>query len=146
MKEWDIGVDIVDVARFRQLDYFSRKHFYERIFTSKEIEYCLSFEEPAQHFAVTFAAKEAVYKAMNRFYNAKLNEIEVLRDIAGAPYINIRPNRKIAKSKSGALNQPFEIRVSMSHSTSYAVAFAMVSSSERALRNFKLHIENGVLT
>jgi len=147
MNEWNIGVDIVDVARFRQLDYFSGKRFHERVFTSREIEHCLSFRDPAPHFAANFAAKEAVYKAVNRFYDVKLNEIEVLRDKAGAPYVNLRLNHKeVAKCKSSEMNLPFEIKVSLSHSALYAVAFAVVIYPRRAMRKFKLCIENGVLT
>ena len=82
MSEWNIGVDIVDVARFRRLDYSSSKRFYERVFTPKEIKYCLSYEDSAPHFAATFAAKEAVYKAMNKICEVKLIEIEVLRDLS----------------------------------------------------------------
>jgi len=147
LNEWNVGVDIVDVARFRQLDYSNNKHFYERIFTSREIEHCLSFGDPAPHFAANFAAKEAVYKAMSRFYDLKLNEIEVLRDQTGAPYINLCPNlEESSGDQSSGMNLSFDIKVSLSHSASYAVAFVVVSDSARAIRNFKLRIENGVLT
>jgi len=146
MNEWNIGVDIVDVARFRQLDFLSSKHFYERVFTSREIEYCLSFKDSAPHFAANFAAKEAVYKAMNRFYDCKLDEIEVLRNKTGAPYINLYINHKeVAKDRGSKINLPFEIKVSLSHSGLHAIAFAVVSYSRGAIRNFKLHIEKGVL-
>ena len=137
MKEWNIGVDIVDVDRFRRLDYFSGKRFYERVFTSREIEHCLSFKDPASHFAANFAAKEAVYKALNKFYDVKLNEIEVLRDKAGAPYINLRLNH---------MHLPLEIKVSLSHSALHAIAFAVMSYPKSAIMNFELHMENGVLT
>lgn len=139
MSEWNIGVDVVDVARFRQLDYFSNRRFYERVFTSREIEHCLSFRNSAPHFAANFAAKEAIFKAFNGLYEVKLNEIEVLRDKAGAPYVDLRLNHKtVAKGESNEMNLPFEIKVSMSHSASYAVAFAVVSCSQKAIRNFKL--------
>ena len=60
MNEWNIGVDIVEIARFQQLDYSSNKQFYKRVFTLNEIKYCLSFSSPAPHFAANFAGKEAV--------------------------------------------------------------------------------------
>ena len=139
MNEWSIGVDIVDVSRFRQLDYFSSKRFYERIFTPREIKHCLSFRSSAPHFAANFAAKEAVYKALNGLFEVKLNEIEVLRHKAGAPYVNLRLNHKaVVRDESNAMHQPFEIKVSLSHSASYAVAFAVVSCSQKAIRNFEL--------
>jgi holo-[acyl-carrier protein] synthase len=126
--KWNIGVDIVDVDRFRRLDYFHSKKFYERIFTQREIKYCLSFEDPAPHFAANFAAKEAVCKALNGFYNIKLNEVEVLRDEGGAPYVTLRIGRKeIAKHSDTNKKLSTCIRISLSHSTLHAIAFAVVA-------------------
>jgi len=147
MNEWNVGVDVVDIARFRQLDYSGNKRFYERIFTMREIQHCLSFKESAPRFAANFAAKEAVYKAISRFYEVKLNEVEVLRDGAGAPYVNLRPlNKEVDKGMGSRKSLPFEIKVSLSHSASYAVAFAVVSCSQRAIRNLKLRIGKRALT
>jgi len=145
MNEWNVGVDVVDIARFRRSDYLSNKRFYERIFTTREIQHCLSFRDSASHFAANFAAKEAVYKALSGFYEAKLNEIEVFRDKAGAPCINLL-NKGVNKRISSRQNPPFEIKVSLSHSASYAVAFAVAICSQRAIRNFKLSIEKCALT
>jgi holo-[acyl-carrier protein] synthase len=78
--EWNIGVDMVEIARFQQLKYQSNKQFYTRVFTPNEIKYCLSFSCPEPHFATNFAGKEAVYKAVNMFCDVKLNSIEILRD------------------------------------------------------------------
>lgn len=127
MKKWNIGVDIEDVARFRRSDYFHNKQFYEQVFTQKEIKYCLSFEDPAPHFAANFAAKEAVYKALNRFYDIRLNEVEVLRDERGAPHINLCVSHKEeTKHPNSKMKLPFYIKVSLSHSASHAIAFAVV--------------------
>jgi len=136
MGEWNIGVDVVEVARFKCLDYPSHKQFYERVFTSREIEYCLSFKTPAPHFAVNFAGKEAVYKAINKFYDVKLRDIEILRDNDGEPHVNLHLNYQDAtKNESQGMTLPFEVKVSLSHSSSYAVAFAVVSSPLRLIRD-----------
>ena len=138
MGEWNIGVDVVEVDRFKWLDYPSHKRFYERVFTSREIEYCLSFKTPAQHFAVNFAGKEAVYKAVNRFCNVKLRDIEILRDKDGTPYVNLHLDHPGAKNESQETRLPFRVEVSLSHSSSYAVAFAVVSGPLRLIRDPKL--------
>jgi holo-[acyl-carrier protein] synthase len=130
MSEWNVGVDIVDVNRFRSLQYSDHKRFYKRVFTLKEIEYCLSFKLPAPHFAVNFAGKEAIYKAIHQFYDVDLNDIEILRDRDGAPFVNL--NLKcdgVAKEDGKSILSPPEVRVSLSHSSSYAVAFAMAKST-----------------
>jgi len=141
MNEWNIGVDAVEVVRFKLLDYSSHKQFYERVFTSKEIEYCLSFKAPAPHFAVNFAGKEAVYKAINKFYDVKLRDIEILRNEDGAPHVNLRLNHHGAKNESQETRLPFEVKVSLSHSSSYAVAFAVVSISSGLIRDHESKTE-----
>lgn len=58
-----IGVDAVDVARMREV--LSRTpSFRVRTFTDEERAYCEKMNDPTERFAVRFAAKEAVMKAM----------------------------------------------------------------------------------
>ena len=124
MSEWNIGVDMVEIARFQQLGYSSNKQFYKRVFTPKEIKYCLSFSNPAPHFAANFAGKEAVYKAVNMFCDVKLHNIEILRDKNGAPKVNLHLSRK---EKTNHLH----VKVSLSHSLSHAVAFAVAHRTSK---------------
>jgi holo-[acyl-carrier protein] synthase len=125
MNEWNIGVDMVEIARFQQLRYASNKQFYKRVFTTKEIKYCLSFSNPAPHFAANFAGKEAIYKAVNMFCDAKLNTIEILRDENGAPEVNLHLGNK----KENAV---VHVKVSLSHSLSHAVAFAVAHKNTKS--------------
>ena len=118
MSEWNIGVDIVEIARFQQLHYQSNKQFYTRVFTPKEIRYCLSFTSPEPHFAANFAGKEAVYKAVSMFYDININKIEILRDEKASPIVNLHLD---PKEKLELLN----VKVSLSHSFSHAIAFAI---------------------
>jgi len=130
MNEWNIGVDIVEIARFQQLKYQSNKQFYTRVFTPNEIRYCLSFSSPEPHFAANFAGKEAVYKAVNMFCVVKLNSIEILRDDNGSPVVNLH-----LSSEESA--EPLTVKVSLSHSLSHAIAFAV------AYRQAKSANDNG---
>jgi holo-[acyl-carrier protein] synthase len=118
LSEWNIGVDMVEIARFQQLQYLSNKQFYTRVFTPNEIRYCLSFSSPEPHFAANFAGKEAVYKAVNMFYNINLNKIEILRDEKGSPIVNLNLS-------SEEKIEPLTVKVSLSHSLSHAIAFAI---------------------
>jgi holo-[acyl-carrier protein] synthase len=116
--EWNIGVDMVEIARFQQLNYQSNKQFYTRVFTPNEIRYCLSFSTPEPHFAANFAGKEAVYKAVNMFCDVKLNSIEILRNEDGSPVVNLH----LSSEES---TEPLTVKVSLSHSLSHAIAFAV---------------------
>ena len=58
------GVDLIEISRIRNsIQKYSGK-FEERVFTSKEIDYCRSKADPSKHFAARFAAKEACSKAL----------------------------------------------------------------------------------
>ena len=134
MSEWNIGVDIVEIARFVRLNYSSNKQFYMRVFTPKEIEYCLSFKKPAPHFAANFAGKEAVYKAVNRFCDVKLHNIEILRDKDGAPKVNLHLSHE---EKTTAL----DVKISLSHSLSHAVAFAVAQKPSKLESGYNVKAE-----
>lgn len=78
--------------------------------------YCLSKANPYVHFAVRFAAKEAIIKVLSGFSKeSAINEIEVLNDSKGAPYARIHGK------KCGQI----EILISLSHSNDKAIAFAL---------------------
>ena len=59
-----IGIDIIDVERFRKKIFKQNIKFYQRIFLESEIKYCLKFKSPYEHFAGKFALKESVIKSI----------------------------------------------------------------------------------
>jgi holo-[acyl-carrier protein] synthase len=80
----NIGIDLIEVSRFKKLDKKAKGAFLSKIFTKKEIAYCLSHAEPAVHLAGIFAAKEAMSKAAGT-KRYPLIEIEIRHDKVGAP-------------------------------------------------------------
>ena len=59
-----VGIDIIDVERFRKKIFKQNIKFYQRIFLESEIKYCLRFKSPYEHFAGKFALKESVIKSI----------------------------------------------------------------------------------
>jgi len=112
----NIGVDIEDSLRFKQKDYSENKHFYEKIFSEKEIKYCLGKSKPYIHFSGKFSAKEALIKAMSNKLDFK--DIEVLNDETGKPSIYIK---NVLKTN---------ILLSISHTNSDAIAFVVIKETE----------------
>lgn len=111
MKTLSIGVDIAETRRFRKLPYKSNGSFYGKIFTSAEMEYCLSKSDPYPSLAARFAGKEAVIKAGGlRLANA--GDIEISNDKNGRPRVKIKKRRA-------------NILISLSHTKDYAIAFAI---------------------
>ncbi len=82
-----LGVDVVDVERFRTV-LARRPGMVDRLFTAAERAYAEERHDPVERFAVRFAAKEAVLKALGvGFGRVGWHDIEVGRDDAGRPSI-----------------------------------------------------------
>ena len=104
-------MDIIEIDRVARLCRTSPR-FLKRVFTEGEIRYCSSRKNKWQHFAVRFAAKEAVWKALDR-PGVALKDIEVLRTASGRPEVAIRGRR-----------EP-RLRLSLSHGDRHALAVAL---------------------
>ena len=112
----DIGVDIVEIQRVAKA--VRNPRFLKRVFTSTEVAYCRSRKNSAQHFAVRFAAKEAVWKAVGE---PKLlhRDIQVRNRPDGKPEISFpKPFASLAR----------RVSISLSHGRDYAVAMAVYRS------------------
>jgi len=118
-----LGTDLVEVSRMREK--IKKEGFLSIVFTKEELHYCKLKKHPSQHFAARFAAKEAFMKAMGTGWskNAAFNEIEVLNNELGAPYINLHGNTKANYKKVNYAN----IFLSMSHTSSMASATVIIT-------------------
>ena len=81
-----IGIDLEKIDRFKN---FNQQEL-NRIFTTNEIDYANSYNEPESHLAGIWATKEAFIKAVKN-KAIPLKDIEILHDENHAPYINITP-------------------------------------------------------
>jgi len=106
-----IGIDIVDVERFRKKNFLENESFYKKIFTNLEIAYCRNFSDPYPHFAGKFALKEAVKKSIQE--NVVFKNIETF-------HINSKPKIKIENQE-----EKYDFITSISHETKYAIAIAI---------------------
>ncbi|GAA3006513.1 holo-[acyl-carrier protein] synthase [Streptomyces sp. KhCrAH-43] len=80
-----IGTDLVDVAEMRAA-LLRQPRFRAKAFTASERAYCEIPDDPAERYAVRFAAKEAVLKALGTgLSGSALTEIEVRRAPDGKP-------------------------------------------------------------
>ena len=110
-KIFGIGVDIVNINRFKNLDYEDNKKFYQKIFLESEIEYCLKFKNSEQHFAGKFALKEAIKKSLTE-------PIEFLEIMTG--HKNSKPTVTLK------IQNNYNFFVSISHEKDYAIAMVII--------------------
>jgi phosphopantetheine--protein transferase-like protein len=107
------GIDIEMVASLPVVaDYWSDA-FYRATFTDVEIAYCLLQDQPVQHFAARWCAKEALKKCDATYLHADLRTVEVAVTANGAPSL-------CAVSGDQRTSLPFA--VSLSHTPLVAVA------------------------
>ena len=106
----ELGVDLVEIGRIKALARRNPK-FLTRVFSKAEIAYCKAKKNPWPHFAVRFAAKEAVYKALGKA-EIPLTAISVHRGPDGRPCVHIR-GKRVPK-----------LKLALSHGRDHAVAFA----------------------
>ena len=109
---FSMGIDIVNVSRFKKKPLNNNLDFYKKIFSDSEINYCKKFSSPYEHFAGKFAIKESVIKAV-------LDKIP-LKNICVSNSKN-RPRIKI----NGRLNEKYEFIVSISHEKEFAVGIVI---------------------
>lgn len=117
------GIDIVEVSRIAE-KLAKGNSFRDKVFSVREIEYCERSANPNENFAARFAAKEAFLKATGKglLLGYELNEIEILNDGHGKPFITLTGNfRKFCNE-----NLFKSIHVSLSHTQTMACAFVII--------------------
>ena len=115
-----VGIDIIEVSRFKKKKYEENRNFYKKIFVNSEINYCLKFKNSAERFAGKFAIKEAVIKSIPE--KIGLRDIEIM-------YVNRKPRIRLKKS----LDKKYDFIVSVSHETEFAVGIVIAKKYDRKI-------------
>lgn len=110
-----IGIDIVDIDRFKEKPFETNEDFYKKIFNNSEIQYCVSHKNSSQSFAAKFAIKESVIKSINK----QINFLDILTDHSNSKPTVILPG-----------DSSYNFLVSISHEKS--IAIAVVISEKQA--------------
>ena len=110
------GIDIIEIARIKKAIERWGDDFLKHIFNLEEIAYSNRQKNPYQHFAVRFAAKEAVFKAVGD-QKMSWKDLTISHDSDGKPVCTYHSQGFTKK-----------IIISLSHCKDYAVASAIVTS------------------
>lgn len=114
MENISIGTDIEEIKRFE--GKISDTGFLNKIYTEKEIAYCLKSKNSAPSLCARYCAKEAVVKALSEF-NIKdvyYSDIEVLNKENGSPYVVLKKYPDLS------------IKISISHCKTHATANVLI--------------------
>jgi holo-[acyl-carrier protein] synthase len=119
-----IGIDLLTVARMARVLDRSGERFLSRVFTGDERAACEAAGAGAERWAVRFAAKEAVLKALGTGWSGGIGwrQVEILTGPGEAPSVRLNGRaREVARSLGADV-----CHVSLSHEKLHAAAVAVL--------------------
>jgi len=114
-KKFAVGNDLIFIPNFK--NSFTPE-FQNKVYTANEIAYCGQFDDSLLRYASTWAAKEAVYKAVKQLSDLVLgwDKIEIIREkIAGKPAVTLHQ-----------YPVQYQISLTITHDGDYVWAIAMI--------------------
>ncbi len=122
---YKIGVDITTISRIQHS--FQHESFKSYVYTQAELDMFYNIPKPKfSSLAANFAAKEAFSKALGTGIRGfSLNEVEVLRDELGAPYMRFYGSAAQLVAENG-----YTARVSLSHEGDMAIATVLLERTK----------------
>jgi len=125
-----IGTDIIDIERVhRMLSNTTGDRFMRRVLTDAEYSICIGRPgRVAEFVAGRFAAKEAVVKGLGCGIgkDVSFHDIEILPDKQGKPHVRLSDNARA----NLRLQDHVKLHITISHTATNAVAFAVVEYAE----------------
>lgn len=131
-----LGVDIVEIERMAGILQRSPT-FAERVFSEAERRYCDKNANPATHYALRFAAKEAVVKALGTGFSDGIwvHDIEVERAANGKPSVKLSGRALEVANEQGV--RDLQISLSYTHTDAVACALAVTDAAVKATEKRK---------
>ena len=122
-----LGVDIVEIERFVGV-MERRPRIIERMFSDGERAYCESKARPEVHYALRFAAKEAVLKMLGTgFAGIRFRDVTILRNDRGKPIPMLTGAAKERATELGIVEM--HVSLSYTHTTAVASAVAITAAA-----------------
>lgn len=122
-----LGVDIVEIDRMR-VALERSPAIRERLFSAEERAYCEKRGRPEVHYALRFAAKEAVLKALGTgFSGMRFTDVEVVREANGRPVPFLSGRAAERAAELGVVEM--HLSLSFTHSTAVASAVAITEDA-----------------
>jgi len=120
-----IGTDIIEITRVARAAEKAGDRFLNRVFTPREISFCMRRRDPWPCLAARFAAKEAVFKALGTGLTA-WHDVEV----AGGGGHPLRVTLSGAAKQHAGAGKIDCVLLSIAHDRGRAVAFATAVQQE----------------
>ena len=126
---YGVGTDLINSNRIEKLLNRFGDRFLFKIFSIQEISNSKNSYNKPLYFSKRFAGKEAFWKAVSpkKENTLHFNEIEILSDKNGKPYVNlIGITKRRVSDLEKSLNCKFNFHISISDEKPYALAFVII--------------------
>lgn len=99
-----LGMDVVEVARIREIHQRHPERFVQRVLTEAEQAYVLRHRDPSERLSGRWAAKEAAMKALGTGLSQGMRwrDVEILPDAFGKPCLFLHGKAKERAETLGA--------------------------------------------
>lgn len=123
-----VGVDIIAISRMRDALETTGKVFMDKVFTPWEQQRAKAHPDTVAYVAMTFAAKEAIFKTfgIGWHFGVQMTEIEVRDGEYGEP-IPVLTGRFAELAAERGVSR---VLLSLSYDGDYAVAVAVLSGGQ----------------
>jgi len=121
-----VGMDVVEVERARHILSRYGERALGRFLLESEREYVLRQPDPAPHFAVRVAAKEAAYKALQSLPGMRAvgwHDLEVSREPDGRPLLALH-------GIAAGVPAQYSLLLSLTHTHGVAGAVVVLSRNQ----------------
>ena len=118
-----VGVDLVELARFKAAMKRQGASLLEKLFTASERRYCEGKWNRIAHYTARFAAKEAVLKALGTGWSGGIRwtDVEVVRGGTGSVSVRLTGMAKKLAAKRGVRR----VHLNITHAETHAAAVAI---------------------
>ena len=120
----NLGIDLIECQRIRDLWSRHGDRVTDRLLTPAELEYVRRYvADVVPRLAGRFAAKEAILKVLGTGWRGQIawRDMEILNDSAGRPYVTLTGEcQRVAESLGIA-----RVLISITHTENYAAATAI---------------------
>ena len=124
------GVDVIEIARIERALSRSGERFARRVFAASEILDCRGRRHAGPHFAVRFAIKEAVMKALGTGWaeGVRWVDIETVTEPGGGPeQLSLRLHGRVAELVAERGARPY---LAVSRPRSHALALVLFEGQQ----------------
>ncbi|MCH7644987.1 MAG: holo-ACP synthase [Myxococcales bacterium] len=124
------GIDVIEITRVERALRRSGERFARRVFAASEILDCRSRRRSGPHFAMRFAAKEAVMKALGTGWAGGVRwvDIEIVSASSESPdRLSLRLHGRVAELAEERNAHPY---LAVSRTRSHALAFVLFENSD----------------